>query len=78
MHAFLSRGILKGTIVTCPMHGSQFDLKDGKVVRWVTGSGIKSLIGKLMSMLGMAQKHEKPLAVYEVRIDGERVMAKIV
>ena len=28
------------------MHGSRFDLKDGKVVRWVEGSGIMSLIGK--------------------------------
>ncbi len=78
MKAFLSRGTLKGTIVTCPMHGSQFDLQDGKVVRWVTGSGLKSIIGKLLSMLGMAQKTEKPLAIYEIKVEGERVMAKIV
>ena len=76
--SFLSRGTLKGTIVTCPMHGSQFDLKDGKIVRWVTGAGIKSLMGKLLSMLGMATKQEKPLAIYEVKVEGERVMAKII
>ena len=43
MKAFLSRGTLKGTIVTCPMHGSQFDLQDGKVVRWVTVQALNPL-----------------------------------
>ena len=76
MRAFLSRGKLKGTVVTCPMHGSRFDLKDGKVVRWVEGSGIMSLMGKLMSAMGMAAKR-KTLAIYEVKIEDERVMAKI-
>ena len=27
-------GKLDGTIVTCPRHYSQFDLADGRVVRW--------------------------------------------
>lgn len=77
MHAYLSRGTLNGTIVTCPMHGSQFDLKTGKVVRWVKGKGYISLMGKLISALGMAAKKEKPLTIYEVKIEGDRVMAKI-
>ena len=77
MKALLSKGTLKGTVVTCPMHGSQFDLKDGKVVRWVEGSGIMSFMGKLMSALGMAAKREKPLAIYEVKIEDDSVMAKI-
>jgi len=77
MGGFLSRGNLKGTIVTCPIHGSQFDLKDGRVIRWVTGAGLMSPMGKMASMFGMAAKQQKSLAVYEVKIDGERVMAKI-
>ena len=77
MRAYLSRGKLKGTVVTCPMHGSRFDLKDGKVVLWVEGSGIMSLMGKLMSAMGMAAKKEKPLAIYEVKIEDDRVMVKI-
>jgi 3-phenylpropionate/trans-cinnamate dioxygenase ferredoxin subunit len=77
MRGFLSRGKLKGTVVTCPMHGSQFDLKDGKVVRWSEGAGIMSLAGKLMSAVGIATKKAKPLPIYEVRIEGDRVMAKI-
>lgn len=31
----LSQGKLEGTVVTCPWHGSQFDLQDGHVVRWL-------------------------------------------
>ena len=41
----LSRGKLEGTIVTCPRHGSQFDLSDGRVVRWLKGSGLVSVPG---------------------------------
>jgi hypothetical protein len=36
-----------------------------------------SMMGRLMSMLGVAAKSEKPLAIYELKIDGERVMVKI-
>ena len=31
----LSAGRLNGTIVTCPRHGSQFDVRDGSLVKWV-------------------------------------------
>ncbi len=30
----LSEGTLRDTILTCPMHHSQFDLQDGHVIRW--------------------------------------------
>jgi 3-phenylpropionate/trans-cinnamate dioxygenase ferredoxin subunit len=77
MKAYLSKSKLKGTIVTCPMHGSQFDLKTGKVVRWLDGSGFKTLMGKLMSILGIAARNEKPLTVYEVKIEDNLVMLKL-
>ncbi|HST64403.1 MAG TPA: non-heme iron oxygenase ferredoxin subunit, partial [Mycobacteriales bacterium] len=31
--ALLSRGEVAGCVVTCPLHGSRFDLRDGHVVR---------------------------------------------
>ena len=34
----LSEGRLEGTVVTCPRHGSQFDLSSGEVVRWLRGA----------------------------------------
>jgi nitrite reductase/ring-hydroxylating ferredoxin subunit len=77
MKAMLAKGKLNGTIVSCPMHGSQFDLKTGKVLRWVTGLGFMSFMGRLMSSLGMASKNEKPLEVYEVKLEDDRITAKI-
>ena len=31
--ALLSRGQVDGCVVTCPLHGSRFDLRDGRIVR---------------------------------------------
>jgi 3-phenylpropionate/trans-cinnamate dioxygenase ferredoxin component len=73
----LSKGKLEGTVVTCPLHGSQFDLKNGKVVRWVGGAGIMSTMGKAMSAIGVATKTPRPLITYEVKIEGERIQVKI-
>lgn len=65
----LSQGKLEGTVVTCPLHGSQFDLRDGKVVRWLKG-GALSKVGKLL-------KSSRPLATYPVKLDGDRIMLEI-
>ena len=77
MKGNLSKGKLNGTIVTCPLHGSQFDLKTGKVVLWIGSSGFMGMMGKLMSSLGIATKKEKPLTVYEVIVEGDLIMANI-
>jgi 3-phenylpropionate/trans-cinnamate dioxygenase ferredoxin component len=77
MKGLLAKGKLKETVVTCSVHGSQFDLRNGKVVRWVEGSGFMSLMGRLMSAIGMAAKKEKPLAIYEVKVDEDRVLVKL-
>ena len=57
----LSQGTLEGIIVTCPRHGSQFDLKDGHVVRWTNWTGITRVVGRLL-------KSPRPLAVYKTRV----------
>jgi 3-phenylpropionate/trans-cinnamate dioxygenase ferredoxin subunit len=66
----LSQGKLEGTVVTCPLHGSQFDLKDGKVVRWLKGSGVMSSIGKVL-------KSPKTLTVYKPQVKDGRIMIEI-
>jgi len=58
MKGNLSQGKLEGTVVTCPLHGSQFDITNGRVVRWLKGG--------LMSKVGKAVKPSKDLAVYNV------------
>jgi 3-phenylpropionate/trans-cinnamate dioxygenase ferredoxin component len=38
----LDRGAVSGTTVTCPLHGSQFDLRTGAVVRGPAPRPVKS------------------------------------
>ena len=66
----LSKGKLEGTTVTCPRHGSQFNLTDGSVVRWFKGTGLISIIGKTL-------KSPKKLITYNTKIDGQDIMVEI-
>lgn len=66
----LSKGELKGSIITCPRHHSQFDLKDGSVLRWTEWSGIKLGLSKIL-------KAPRPLNTYEVKVEDDRILIKI-
>jgi 3-phenylpropionate/trans-cinnamate dioxygenase ferredoxin component len=66
----LSEGKLDGFTITCPRHGSQFDIRNGEVVRWMKGSGIVYNLGKML-------KTPHALAVYRVEIRKNRVMVEI-
>ena len=66
----LSDGSLEGTVVTCPRHGSQFDLSDGRVVRWLKSSGLISTVSK-------AIKPPRPLTTYNVKIEDDRITIEI-
>jgi len=64
--ARLSEGSLAGTVVTCPGHGSQFDLRDGRAVRWLQGSGASSTLVGLF-------KPAKPLHTYDTKTENNGV-----
>ena len=66
----LSKGKLEGTIVTCPLHGSQFDLSNGQVVRWLKGSGLLSKVGKIL-------KSPKQLTTYKVIVEDDKILIEI-
>lgn len=66
----LAKGKLEGTVVTCPRHGSQFDLKDGHVVRWTDWTGIRAALGRLL-------KSPSPLKTYPVKVEGEKVLVEV-
>ena len=68
MNGDLSQGVLEGTVVTCPRHGSQFDITNGQAVRWLKGG--------LISKLGGALKTSKDLRVYNVKVEDGRVLAE--
>lgn len=70
LHARLVLGKLDGTVVTCPRHGSQYDIKTGEVVRWLKGSGLLSRIGKTL-------KPPQQLKTYKVVIDGDNIMVEV-
>jgi len=66
----LSQGKLVGTIVTCPRHGSQFDVTTGQVVRWTNWSGLTLALGKIF-------RPPKPLTTYKTRLEGDKVLIEI-
>ena len=70
MGAKLSNGSLEGTIITCPRHGSQFDLRDGRVVRWLKPGGAVALVGRLL-------KSPRFLATHPVRLEGDSILVQI-
>lgn len=67
MGGHLVKGALAGTVVTCPLHGSQFDLADGRVVRWTDFTGVALSAAK-------ALRHPRPLVRYDVRVEDGRVL----
>jgi len=69
MKGDLSHGKLEGTVVTCPRHGSQFDITNGQVVRWLEGG--------LMSKLGGILKTPKALTVYNLKVENGKILVEI-
>lgn len=66
----LSMGKLEGTIVTCPRHHSQYDLKDGHVVRWTDWSGLKLALAKIA-------KSPRPLRTYALKIEADKILVSL-
>ena len=70
MKGKLAQGTLEGTVVTCPMHGSQFDLKNGKVVRWLRGTGVLSRVGRVF-------KSATNLKTYRVQVKDDQLLIEL-
>jgi 3-phenylpropionate/trans-cinnamate dioxygenase ferredoxin subunit len=66
----LSEGTLEGTVITCPRHASQFDIKNGSVVRWLKGSGIIASVVKTV-------RQSKTLRTYPVKIEDDTVFIEV-
>jgi nitrite reductase/ring-hydroxylating ferredoxin subunit len=66
----LLRGKLEGTIVSCPLQGSRFDLATGKVIYWAGHTGPHLRSEKSLTSL-------RPLPIYKVKIQGDRVLVEI-
>ena len=68
--ASLSEGKLEGAVVTCPRHGSRFDLKDGRVIQWTNMPSVLAAIGKVV-------RRPRPLTTYAVKVEGERILMEM-
>ena len=66
----LALGTLSNTLVTCPVHGSQFDLVDGKVIRWTNFPGWMSSFIKIM-------KPAKPLETFKIYTEGDNIFIDV-
>jgi len=66
----LAEGKLEGTVVTCPRHGSRFDLADGRVLRWTDWSGLTLALAK-------AFKSPRPLTTYGTRVEAGRLVVDL-
>jgi 3-phenylpropionate/trans-cinnamate dioxygenase ferredoxin subunit len=84
--ARLSRGGLRGNIVTCPQHGAQFDVTTGKKQSEPRLGGSIPDMDKLpQSFLGMIEHSAKIMAEiktydlrsYQVSVDGKTIKLKM-
>ena len=66
----LSEGKLAVTVVTCPRHGSQFDLSDGHVVRWTNFPGPISSVAKIF-------KKPRALKTYAVKLEKNSILIEV-
>jgi 3-phenylpropionate/trans-cinnamate dioxygenase ferredoxin subunit len=66
----LCRGKLNGTVVTCSLHGSQFDLQSGQVIRWTNLTGFMYWVSKMI-------KPPKPVTTYDLKVINETVYVEI-
>lgn len=66
----LSHGTLNGTIVTCPRHHSQFDIRDGRVLRWTTWPAVVLFFAKLT-------RPPRPLKTYPVTVEAGNIFVDV-
>ena len=66
----LSKGTLKGTVVTCPRHYSQYDVRDGRVLRWTNWPAIVLFFARIF-------QPPRPLQTYPVKIENDDIYVDI-
>jgi nitrite reductase/ring-hydroxylating ferredoxin subunit len=71
LRARLGKGTLEGTTLTCPWHGSQFDVTSGKLLRWVQEPTLMRVLAGLIPAF-----MRKDIPSYEVRVEEGQVLVK--
>jgi len=84
-NARLSRGSLMDTIVTCPMHSSQFDVTTGKLMSGPVEAkieGAEKLPSEFQKVMVRMAEIMAPVKTYDaqifpVRIDGSKIFVNV-
>ena len=84
-NAPLSKGILDGKIITCPLHYSQFDVTTGKLISGPVHPKMEGLdmlpqeFMKMMSHMGeiTAPIKTHDLKTFPVKVEGKRIYVKV-
>jgi 3-phenylpropionate/trans-cinnamate dioxygenase ferredoxin subunit len=66
----LSHGTLNGTIVTCPRYGSQYDVRDGRVLRWTDWPRAALFFAKIL-------RSPRPLKTYPVKVEAGNIYIEV-
>ena len=72
----LTAGKVDGKVITCPFHGSQFDMCSGENLDWVRGVGGIKLPEWSRRLLAMG-KQPGPVQTYPVVVEGDQVFVEI-
>jgi len=67
----LVNGVYDNGRITCPCHGSQFNIEDGSVVKWI--ENWPKLFSSLTKSIGL----DKPLASYKVELIDDKLFIHI-
>jgi nitrite reductase/ring-hydroxylating ferredoxin subunit len=71
LRGHLARGTLRGDVVTCPLHGSQFNVTTGQNRAWVEG------LPGLVKGISQALVKAKNLAVYPAKVEDGQVWVQL-
>ncbi len=72
LRARLGKGTLEGTTLTCPWHGSQFDVTSGELLRWVQEPALMRVLAGLIPAF-----MRKDIPSYEVRVEEGQVLVRV-
>jgi len=71
LRGHLARGRLEGVVVTCPRHGSRFDVSTGEIISWAP-----DLPGVVQTLSQVVSK-PRPLATFPVRVEDGQVWIQV-
>jgi len=74
MRTLLHQGTLDGKTVTCPLHGSQYDVETGKVLR---EAQLKRPLRSRVDGRPLQKLPTQPRRTFDVRLQGDAIFARI-